>query len=120
MPSYSVVIRLSGNSKKRIKSMLRTAFGNVVAEEALIVEPGDMVAHEVCRVSGHFGCVHWADEDLQAKLEELNFPVTRAALDTLKVGYGLRHIDDRMVERGWEVIEQSILDAEIPETNLER
>jgi hypothetical protein len=116
MPNYSVVLKISGASKKQIKGRLRTALGSAAARGAEIVKAGEQfTSYDACQASGHFGCVHWTDEDLHSKLEELNFPVTSEILDALKLDYGLRHIADLMVVRGWEVIEQSINDANIPE-----
>lgn len=115
MRDYSVVIRLQGQTKGQIESRLRAAFGDA-AEEAQIIEAGKLVdCYEACRVNGHFGCVHWTDEDLLSKLGELNSRVTTDVLDAVKSGYALRHVDDRMIELGWMLIEQAILDAGVPQ-----
>jgi hypothetical protein len=119
MRSYSVMIELSGVSKKQIKSRLKATFGSEIARGARVTQAGEIAeSFETCRALGHFGCVHWTDEDLKARLEELNVPVTAEVLSKLKVSYSVRHIDDMMVERGWEVIEDSILDAKIQEKHL--
>jgi hypothetical protein len=116
MTNYSVIINVAGKSKKQIKDGLVAAFGDAIGREAEIVRVGEkIVSYDECRVLGHFGCVHWTDEDLNLKLEELNFAATPQLVTALKSGYVLRHIDDRMIERGWEVIEQAILETEILE-----
>jgi len=60
----------------------------------------------------HFGVVIWSREDIRSKFVEANSaqPTSKqiqAILDT----YQCRHIDDRMVENGWEVIEDAIRDV---------
>jgi len=111
MRSYSVTIELSGISKKQIKSRLKAAFSSEIAQGARIAKAGVIdESFDTCRALGHFGCVHWTDDDLKARLEKLNVPVTAEVLINLKISYSVRHIDDMMVETGWEVIEDSILD----------
>ena len=63
------------------------------------------------RENGHFGCVHWTDQDLRNKFDELRIGFTPAALDAVKCTHTLRHIDDRMIELGWNLIELAILDT---------
>jgi hypothetical protein len=112
MPNYSVTIRLPGHSRSQISSKLRAAFGNALAQEAQIVNirtPPDY--YEACQANNHFGCVHWTDEDINSKLRDLKIPQTLQIVDAAKNSYALRHIGDRMVEFGWEVIEEAILEA---------
>ncbi len=65
--------------------------------------------HDMCRADGHFGCVHWTDEDLQSKFSELNIPMSAEALGAVKASRSMKRIDDRMVELGWDVIEEAIM-----------
>lgn len=112
MSDYSLTVRLSGFTRAQIKRELRTAFGSAAAQKAQIVNaamPPDY--YEACRANSHFGCVHWTDEDIKIKLRDLKIPKTLRIIDAAKSSYGLRHIGDRMVELGWEVIEDAILEA---------
>jgi hypothetical protein len=112
MSNYSLTVRLSGFSRAQIKRNLRTAFGSAVAQEAQIVDAGKLPDYyEACRANRHFGCVHWTDEDIKFKLRDLKIPKTLRIIEAAKSSYALRHIGDRMVELGWEVMEESILDA---------
>jgi hypothetical protein len=113
MPNYSVVIKLKNQTKMGIESKLRAAFEDKSVEELHIIEAGMLLdCYYTCRSNNHFGCVHWTDEDLQSKFRELGIPVSEEILDVVKSSYLLRHIDDRMIELGWEIIEEAIVDAQ--------
>lgn len=112
MSEYSVIVRLQGFTRAQIKRQLRTTFGSAVEREAQIIKIGTPPDyHEACRANNHFGCVHWTDEDIEAKLKDLKIPKTLQIVRVAKNSYALRHISDRMIEHGWEVIEQAILEA---------
>ena len=112
MSDYSLTVRLSGFTREQVKRKLRTAFGSAAAQEAKIVNADTLPAYyEACRANSHFGCVHWTDEDIKLKLRDLKIPKTLRIIGTAKSSYALRHISDRMVELGWEVIEEAILEA---------
>lgn len=112
MPTYSVIITLQGDSREEIRSKLRSTLGRAIAQGAVINEAGVPVdCYQACLLNDHFGCVHWTDEDLRTKLHELEVPISTDALESLRGTYSLRHIDDRMIELGWEIIRQGILDA---------
>jgi len=112
MSNYSLTVRLSGFTRAQIKRKLRTAFGSTAAQEAQIVNAGTLPDYyEACLANSHFGCVHWTDEDIKIKVRDLKIPKTLRIIDTAKSSYALRHIGDRMVELGWEVIEESVLEA---------
>jgi hypothetical protein len=113
MRSYLVTIKVA-DSRKKINDRLAAAFGTSTAQKAHIIEADEIVADEFCRINKHFGCVHWTDEDLHAKLKELEVPITPELMSILKTGYSLRHINERMIETGWDVIEESILDVRTP------
>ncbi len=116
MPNYSVIITMQGNTRREIRNRLQTALGSTIAQDAQIMEPGVLLScHEACRVNDHFGCVHWTDEDLRTKLRELKVPITTEMLDSMRASYALQHIDDRMIELGWEVITQAIFDTGVVE-----
>jgi hypothetical protein len=109
MSNYSLTVRLSGFTRAQIRRKLRTAFGSATAQEAQLITDGTLPDYyEACRANGHFGCVHWTDEDINSKFRDLKIPKTLRIADAVKRGYALRHIADRMVELGWEVIEDAI------------
>ena len=113
MPEYSVTITLRGRDRLDIKKQLRTAFSASVAEQSKIAGLDELLNYyESCQANDHFGCVHWTDEDLVTKLEELHVQATPGMLDSIKSSYDLRHIADRMIETGWKAIEQAIVDAD--------
>jgi hypothetical protein len=110
MPEYSVTIKLSGSNPVQIVRKIEAAFGNIVALEAKIAGWGQPNYYDdPCRAMGHFGCVHWTDEDVEGRFQELDVPITPTLLKGVKDK--IRHIDDGMTEVGWEVIESAILDA---------
>jgi hypothetical protein len=112
MPEYSVKITLSGRSRPEIQRILRNRLGRAVAQQARIVRADTPPEYDaVCLENGHLGCVHWTDEDIRNKLEELGIGVTPSILDAAKCTYALRHIDDRMIELGWDLIELAIRDT---------
>jgi len=110
MPKYSVTIHLAGRDPFRVVSKLRRAFGDTVAKTAKITVSGHPnVSEDPCRRRGHFGCVHWTDDDVEGRFQELDVEVTPKLLKEVKDR--IRHIDDGMTELGWEVIESAISDA---------
>jgi hypothetical protein len=110
MPEYSVTIKLSGHDPDEIVRKIEATFGMVVAQQAKIVGWGlPNYNDDPCRATGHFGCIHWTDDDVESRFQELDVPITPELLDELKDR--IRHIDDGMTELGWEVIESAILDA---------
>lgn len=115
MSEYSVTIKLSGRNPVQIVRKLEAAFGRVVAQDAKIVGWGQPNYYDdPCRAMGHFGCVHWTDEDVESRFEELDVPITPKLLEGVKDR--IRHIDDGMTEVGWEAIESAILIAAEPES----
>ncbi len=119
MLNYSVVITLKNNTAKEIEDKLRASFGDGIVDEIHVSESGTSAAcYNACKANNHFGCVHWTDEDLQNKFHELKVSITAEVLHTVKSSYLLRHIDDRMVELGWEIIEEAIGDIQPSEFRL--
>jgi hypothetical protein len=117
MSNFAVTITLQGSTREEIRSKLQLALGSVVARTAKIAKARVVLNYdEACRANEHFGCVHWTDEDVRSKAEELNLTLTEEMLDSVRSTYALRHIDDRMIEQGWEVITQAIFDAGIVES----
>jgi hypothetical protein len=112
MSDYSVTVNLPGFTRTQIRRKLQTAFGAAAVQEAQIVSAETLPDYyEACRGNRHFGCVHWTDEDVKIKLRDLKLPTTLQIIEAAKSSYALRHISDRMVELGWEVIEEAILQA---------
>jgi len=110
VPRYSVIIELSGPTALEITGRLQSAFGDEAATSAKIIPSGQ--AHllwDSCDKVGHFGCVHWTDDDVISRFEELGVAATQDLLQEVKIR--IRHIDDGMTELGWEVIESAIRDA---------
>jgi hypothetical protein len=91
---------------------LRAAFGAEVVEQSKFIDADELLdCYELCQQGSHFGCVHWADADLVATLKEHRIKPTPETIDDIKSTCRIRHIAHRMIETGWEVIEQAILDA---------
>ena len=110
MADYSVRIKLSGSSPSEVYRQLRSAFGTAVARQAVITGWGSVnLYHDHCRELGHFGCVHWTDDDIESRCVELGIPADPILLKQVKAS--TTHIDDGMTELGWEVIELAILEA---------
>jgi hypothetical protein len=110
MADYSVTIKVSGSSASHVHHHLQTAFGTAVARQAVITTWGSHdLYHDHCRELGHFGCVHWTDDDIESRCRELGIPATPELLKEVKAR--TNHIDDGMTELGWEVIESAILEA---------
>lgn len=112
MPEYSVTIALDGRNRSDIKKKPSTALGPSAAMRSKIAGAGELPSYpDSCRTNDHFGCVHWTDEDLVTRLKELKVKATPELLDSIKSTYAVRHVADRMIERGWGVIEEAIADA---------
>jgi hypothetical protein len=111
MPRYLVTIALSGRSPSDIKKKVSTAFGPSVAMRSSVTAVGELPIYDLCRSNDHFGCVHWTDEDLVARLKELKTKATPELLDSIKSTYACRHVADRMIETGWEIIDEAIADS---------
>jgi hypothetical protein len=110
MPDYLVTITLSGKSRGQIASYLETEFGSVVAAQAMINERKQAnYCDKPCQTRGHFGCVHWTDDDLESRFAKLDIPATPELVKEVKDS--ILHIDDCMTELGWEVIEHAILES---------
>lgn len=110
MPRYCVFIELSGHTAGQVAGKVQSAFGHKVAKGAKIIPSvhADLL-WDPCRNRGHFGCVHWTDDDVVSRFEELGVPATQDRLREVKTR--IRHIDDGMTELGWEVIESAIRQA---------
>lgn len=114
MPDYLVKITLRGESPLEVKKQLRSAFGASVARRSKVTFPDRLPEYyEACRANDHFGCVHWTEDDIENKLRELEIPITPAMIDDIKSSYAVRHIEDRMIERGWEAIVEGIGEAQV-------
>jgi hypothetical protein len=99
MPDYSVTIMLSGRDPEQIVRKLEAAFSTAVAQEAKIVGWGHAnYCDDPCQAKGHFGCIHWTDDDVESKFQELSIPITPELLNEVKDR--IRHIDDGMTEVG--------------------
>ena len=113
MSAYLVVISIRNLTQREIQARLGAAFGANFYTEPVIKKSGTLSAcNQTCISAAHFGCVHWTEDDLHRKFNKLGIPITKEALDHVKSSYLLRHIDDSMVEVGWEVIEQAIIDSQ--------
>ena len=56
-----------------------------------------------------FGHVRWTDDDLQGQAQEvLGRTLTKRELEQVKSSYYIRHIDDTMIEAGWENIRLAV------------
>src|SRR5262245_29803547 len=114
MPDYFVRITLKAQNASEVRKELRATFGASVAKEANVALSTELPDYyQACEANDHFGCVHWSEEDLLSRLEELKIEATPEILDDIKSSYAVRHIADRMIEHGWEAIEQAIAEVQV-------
>lgn len=110
MPAYSVTIQLEAANAFLLLRELERVFGAVVAGDARVIRTGEPdYFDDPCRRLGHFGCVHWTEDDLESRFATLNILSTPELLRQVKEN--LRHIDDEIVEVGWGIIESVIIEA---------
>lgn len=57
-----------------------------------------------------FGVVMWSNDDIASELREQSVPDTPKNVLAVRESYIGRHIDDRMVEHGWDVLKESVWD----------
>jgi len=57
-----------------------------------------------------FGVVMWSNDDIASQLREQGVPNTPENIWAVRDSYNGRHIDDRMIEHGWGVLEESVWD----------
>jgi hypothetical protein len=55
-----------------------------------------------------FGVVMWSDSDIASQLNEEGVEDTADRIRVVRESYLARHIDERMVELGWDVLEQAV------------
>ena len=112
MGDYFVRMKVTSTSASDVRERLRAAFGATALKESSVTSSSELPNYfEACKANDHFGCVHWTEEDLASKLRELNIPPTPEIIDDVQSSYAVRHIEDRMIERGWEAIEEAIAEA---------
>lgn len=60
--------------------------------------------------NGHFGCVHWTEADVEQAIEEVagKLEVTDENVQRVLSSYAARHIADRMIELGWEILHTAV------------
>jgi len=58
--------------------------------------------------SDTFGHVSWCAEDIKTALKERGKPLTDDNIDAVSASYYCRHIEDSMIERGWENIYMAV------------
>jgi hypothetical protein len=67
-----------------------------------------MLAEQLRSLDNVFGIVMWSDTDIASQLREDGLPDTRENINTVRQSYHARHISDRMIEHGWEVLEEAV------------
>jgi hypothetical protein len=55
-----------------------------------------------------FGLVMWSDSDIASQLNEQGLEETPQNIRAVRESYHARHIDDRMAEHGWEILEEAV------------
>ena len=55
-----------------------------------------------------FGLAMWSDADIQSVLRDNGLPETRENIRGVRNSYYGRHIQDHMIERGWELLQQAV------------
>ena len=55
-----------------------------------------------------FGLAMWSDEDVASALAENGMPGTPENIRAVRNSHCCRHIQDYMIERGWELLEEAI------------
>jgi hypothetical protein len=59
----------------------------------------------------NFGLAYWCDDDVRTALKRAGIDpdrVTDTEMESIRETYYCRHIDDVMVEHGWDAIEQAV------------
>ena len=62
-----------------------------------------------------FGVVMWCDGDIASQLNEQGVEDTVDRIRVVRESYLARHIDERMVEFGWDVLEQAVSELKLRE-----
>jgi hypothetical protein len=55
-----------------------------------------------------FGIAMWSDEDVASALRDAGVPDTPANIRAIRSSHYGRHIQDHMIERGWELLEVAV------------
>jgi transcription elongation factor Elf1 len=63
--------------------------------------------------AGRFGIVSWTNNDIITALENAGTDPTPENIEAVREHYCVRHIDERMTETGWAVIEEAISDLRL-------
>ena len=67
-----------------------------------------LLASYVDTNNGYYFIVRWCDNDIAEALGEYGVEATESNIEEVKMR--CRHIEDRMIESGWDVIESAIQD----------
>jgi hypothetical protein len=94
------VLQLDGDERDFLLSLLKSRSGVI----------GRKLSTKLRTTEDVFGVVMWTDDDIKSLLEQKNLPSTRENIARVRASYFGRHIDDQMVEHGWEVLEQGVLE----------
>jgi hypothetical protein len=57
-----------------------------------------------------WGIVRWCDEDIELQLKEHGITPTPGIVDDIRTSSPVRHIQDSMIDDGWNVIDYAISD----------
>jgi hypothetical protein len=71
-------------------------------------ENAKQLANQLRTTPDVFGVAMWSDEDVSSALREAGVPVTPANVRSIRSSHYGRHIQDYMIERGWELLEVAV------------
>jgi len=94
------VLQLSAEERDYLLSLLKTRRSPHARLLAGQLKTGDDV----------FGITMWCDDDIKSKLEECDVPATPENIEKVRHSYYGRHLEDLMIERGWVVLEDAVLE----------
>jgi hypothetical protein len=97
------VLRLDTTERDYLLSLLQTRRASAAKRLAADLKTADDV----------FGIVMWADDDIASTLREHDLPDTPQNIRAVRDSYYGRHIDDHMVEEGWRVLEEAVLQLKL-------
>jgi hypothetical protein len=94
------VVQLNSTQRNYLLSLLKSRRASTAR----------LLAWQLKTAEDVFGVTMWADDDIRSKLQEYEVPDTPENVEKVRHSYYGRHIDDRMVECGWNVLEQGVFE----------
>jgi hypothetical protein len=89
------VLRIDPEERDYLLSLLEGR-GEVTAET---------LAQQLRSLDDVFGVAMWCDADIASQLRAEGIPDTSENIEAVRESHYARHISDRMIEHGWEILE---------------